>query len=158
MSRSSESAPGVADPTTVRAVNAARAISADIETIRSSASDTNELSPPTSPETPISDGSGSTPTSAEFDTQQQEWKTWPNLDAPPNVSNEQWPLPVNVRGLAAQANRIATAMLNDQVDLEKAKAYSALVRSVAQMMSIEVTRARFLRAEPILEFEDDTES
>lgn len=62
-----------------------------------------------------------------------------------------------MRGLATQANNIATALLNEEVDLEKAKAYSALVRSVAQMMSIEVARARFLRSEPVLDFEIEIE-
>lgn len=77
---------------------------------------------------------------------------------PPSGSNKQWRTPTTVRGLATQANKIATGLLNEEVDLEKAKAYSALVRSVAQMMSIEVARARFLRSEPVLDFEDEIEA
>jgi hypothetical protein len=58
-----------------------------------------------------------------------------------------------VRELAGQANQVATLMLNGQIDMELARSYGALVRGIAQMMSIEVTRARFVKTEPILTFE-----
>jgi len=65
-----------------------------------------------------------------------------------------WRTPSNVRELAGQANQVATLMLNGQIDIEVARSYGALVRGIAQMMSIEVTRARFVRTEPILTFEE----
>lgn len=55
---------------------------------------------------------------------------------------------------ASQTNRVATMLLNGELDLDTARSYSALVRGVAQMMSINVTHARFLKMEPILNFED----
>lgn len=55
---------------------------------------------------------------------------------------------------ASQTNRVATMLLNGEIDLDTARSYSALVRGVAQMMSINVTHARFLKMEPILDFAD----
>jgi len=77
---------------------------------------------------------------------------------PQNISNKHWPTPRNVRELAGQANAVATLILNGKIDIEVARSYGALVRGIAQMMSIEVTRARFVRAEPILELEQPKET
>ena len=66
---------------------------------------------------------------------------------------QRWGTPETVHQLAGQANLVATMMLNGEIDLELARSYGALIRGIAQMMSIEVTRARFLKTEPILTFE-----
>lgn len=72
------------------------------------------------------------------------------FEMPRSASSKHWPTPTNVRELAGQANQVATLVLNGEMDIERARIYGALVRGIAQMMSIEVTRARFLRTEPIL--------
>jgi hypothetical protein len=75
-----------------------------------------------------------------------------------NTSNKRWHRPKTVREFAAQANSIATMILNGEIDMEVAKGYASLARVVAQSASIEVTRARFLKQEPDLSLEagDDT--
>lgn len=60
-----------------------------------------------------------------------------------------------MREFAAQANMVATDLLNGEIDIDSARTYSSLARGVAQMMSINVTRARFLKEEPVLEFDDE---
>jgi hypothetical protein len=56
---------------------------------------------------------------------------------------------------AAQANKVATMILNGEIDLETAAAYSRVARTVAQAMSTEVSRARFLQRAPMLLLNDD---
>ena len=51
---------------------------------------------------------------------------------------------------AAQANAVATMVLNGDLDLETARTYSAVARTVAQAMSTEVSRSRFVQSEPSL--------
>lgn len=51
---------------------------------------------------------------------------------------------------AAQANAVATLLLNGEIDLETARTYSSVARTVAQAMSTEVSRARFIQSEPSL--------
>lgn len=63
---------------------------------------------------------------------------------------EHWNTPSSVREFAAQANQVATMVLNGDIDKETARTYSALARVVAQATSIEVTRARFLKEAPDL--------
>jgi hypothetical protein len=43
---------------------------------------------------------------------------------------------------AAQANRLATMLLNGEVDFETARTYAAVARTIAQAMNTEVNRAR----------------
>lgn len=76
---------------------------------------------------------------------------------PSSGSKVRWRRPKNVREFAAQANSVATMMLNGDLDIDTARAYSSIARGIAQMMSINVTRARFLKTEPILEFDQDDE-
>lgn len=52
---------------------------------------------------------------------------------------------------------MATKVLNGTMDTEAARLYSSLARTVAQTMSSEVTRARFLAQEPDLTFEPEVE-
>lgn len=65
--------------------------------------------------------------------------------------------PKNVREFASQVNQIASAVLNGEIDLERARVYSGLARTVAQAMSTEVSRARFLAQVPDLTFEEETD-
>lgn len=78
-----------------------------------------------------------------------------NSAEPLSDSNESWRTPNSVRDFAAQANRVATMVLNGQIDKETARTYSTLARVVAQAASIEVTRARFLKEAPDLSLEEE---
>lgn len=72
---------------------------------------------------------------------------------PSEPSSEQWLLPVNVRQFAAQANEVATMVLNGTLPIETARTYATLARVVAQTITAEVARARFIKSEPELTFE-----
>ena len=80
-----------------------------------------------------------------------------NSDGPSHSSKTHWQKPKIVRGFAAQANDVATRVLNGEIDLEIARTYSSVARTIAQSMSIEVTRARFLKELPDLSLESDDE-
>lgn len=117
--------------------------------------DTSEASPP--PRlipigSPRSDGDGSEPGKSEL---ADEAATSSTSDAPSTSSTRHWPTPVNVRQFAAQARLVATLILRDEIDLDKARAYSGVARTVAQAMTTETARARFLRSEPDLMFDDE---
>jgi len=71
---------------------------------------------------------------------------------PSSDSIKRFRQPKNVREFAGQANMVATRILNGEIDLEIARAYSAVARTVAQAMSTEVARSRFLRSSPDLDF------
>lgn len=45
-------------------------------------------------------------------------------------------------------------VLNGEIDLETARTYSALARTVAQTVSADVARSRILRQQPDLSFDD----
>lgn len=46
-------------------------------------------------------------------------------------------------------------VLNGEVDLDTARVYSGVARTMAQVLTAEVYRARFLGREPNLSLEDD---
>jgi hypothetical protein len=46
-------------------------------------------------------------------------------------------------------------VLNGTMDLESARTYSSVARTVAQAMSTEVSRARFVAIEPSLDLPND---
>lgn len=102
--------------------------------------------------TPESEPSGSEPTESASGSTSPTSR--PSAE-PSDGSMKQWKKPHNVREFAAQANSVATDLLNGEMNLDVARTYSSLARGVAQMMSIEVTRARFLKTEPVLEFDDE---
>lgn len=77
--------------------------------------------------------------------------------APSKPSTETYRLPRNVREFASQANRVGTAILNGQIDLDTARAYSAVARTVAQALTAETTHARFLKTAPDLTFVEEDE-
>ena len=62
-----------------------------------------------------------------------------------------WGEPVDPMSFASQANAVATAILNGTIDLDTAKAYASVARTVAQAMNTEVNRARLEQTLPDLE-------
>lgn len=104
----------------------------------------------TTPDTPTSDGHGSEPAaSASASTS----PTSSSSDRPSTGSTRRYRRPRTVREFAAQANSVATAILNGDIDIDRARAYSSVARTVAQAMSTEVVRARFMQMEPDLTFD-----
>lgn len=73
-----------------------------------------------------------------------------NCVAPSSDSKPHWHKPTTIKEFAAQANEIATLVLNEAIDMEKAKTYAGLARIVVQSASIEVARSRFNKSEPDL--------
>lgn len=69
---------------------------------------------------------------------------------PLSSSNRPWLRPTSVRELSAQVTDVATLLLNGKIDLEQARVYSALIRGIAQMVSIEVAKARLSKTLPDL--------
>lgn len=60
-----------------------------------------------------------------------------------------------MKDFAAQANAVATRLLNGEIDVEIARAYSGIARTVAAAISNETSRARFARLAPDLALTDD---
>ena len=140
-------APTAVDQPVPGAANAPAAISADTAQPSPVAADTTTPSSGITTGTPtsISDGpvdgdsgpDGGSPTSKP--------------SAPPStLSTRRWRSPRSAMEFAAQANAVATMVLNGDIDLDKARTYSAVARTVAQAMSTEVSRARFVQSEPSL--------
>lgn len=73
-----------------------------------------------------------------------------NSDEPSSGSTRRWRQPRNVREFAAQANAVATMVLNGDMPTDTARTYSSVARTVAQAMSTEVSKARFVKQEPQL--------
>lgn len=78
--------------------------------------------------------------------------------APSRPSTKLWRTPRNVREFASQANEVASMVLNGDMDVNVARIYSGLARTVAQAMSTEVSRARFLSELPDLSFVEETDA
>ena len=70
----------------------------------------------------------------------------------------QWRRPKDAAGFAAQANRVATMILNGELDLDTARTYSGVARTMAQVLSAEVYRARFLQQAPDLSLDDEDDA
>lgn len=80
-----------------------------------------------------------------------------NSAAQSSVSNKRWQRPRNVRQFVTQVNEVATALLNGELsneEIERIRIYSALTRVIAQGMTTEVQRGRFLKQAPDLEFDE----
>jgi hypothetical protein len=60
-----------------------------------------------------------------------------------------------VREFASQVNAVSTRVLNGEIDIDVARTYSGLARVVAQGVSSEVTRSRFLKTAPDMSFDAD---
>lgn len=68
---------------------------------------------------------------------------------------EYWRTPVNVKEVAEQANIVATKVLNGEIDMDKARAYSAIVRVISQAMTLEMNRSRLLKQAADLNFDEE---
>lgn len=77
-----------------------------------------------------------------------------NSEKPSSDSKQPWSRPSNIKEFAAQANKVATMVLNGEIDLEAARLFASLGRVVTQATSLEVTRGRFLKEEPNLSLEE----
>lgn len=84
-------------------------------------------------------------------------QTSPPFVSPSRPSTRRYTTPKNVRAFASQVNDVASRVLNGEMELEAARVYSGLARTVAQAMSTEVSRARFLSQAPDLTFEKEDE-
>lgn len=73
--------------------------------------------------------------------------------APSSGSKRRWRKPRTVKEVTAQATTVATMLLNGEIDLETARAYSGLARTMAQTVTAELMRARFLQRQPDLTVE-----
>ncbi len=78
-----------------------------------------------------------------------------NSDEHSSNSNLRFRRPTNVKEFASQASAVATMILNDEISVEKGQSYASLARVVAQTVSSEVTRSRFLKEEPDLGLDDE---
>lgn len=76
-------------------------------------------------------------------------------DPPSSGSTRHWRSPGSAMAFAAQANMVATQVLNGEIDLDTARTYASVARTVAQAMSTEVSRARFVQSVPQLELSQD---
>lgn len=76
-----------------------------------------------------------------------------NSDELSGGSSRHWQKPRDAKAFAVQANEVATMILNGEIDLDRARAYSGVARTMAQVLSAEVYRARFLQREPNLSLE-----
>lgn len=71
-----------------------------------------------------------------------------------NGSKGSWPLPKTVREFTSQANAVGTMLLNGDIDLDLARAYSAIARTIAQTIGADVARARAMKRVPDLGFDE----
>lgn len=95
---------------------------------------------------------GFKPTEVEWERMFQNYR---HSGAPSKPSTPRFNQPKNVREFAAQANRVATAILNNEIDLDTARAYSAVARTVAQAVTAQTVHARFLKTAPDLDFPEE---
>lgn len=109
----------------------------------------------TTPPGEPSDVSGSTPGRSESDS---ESLNSPPSEPPSRPSTPRYKRPTNALEFAAQANRVATAVLNGEINVDTARTYSAIARTVAQALSTEVVRSRFLHTAPDLSFPEDDDA
>jgi hypothetical protein len=113
---------------------------------------TSKQSKGTPPAIPKSAADGSTSTSNES---ANGSPIFVNSEKPSSISTRSWKSPRNVKEFAAQTNMVATMVLRGDIELERARVYSGLARTVAQAMSTEVSRSRFLAQEPDLSLEEE---
>lgn len=70
------------------------------------------------------------------------------------VPSGRWKTPHNVMELIAQANTLATGVLNGEVPLVVARTYASVGRTVAALVKSEIERRRYLDA-PALDFPNE---
>jgi hypothetical protein len=77
---------------------------------------------------------------------------------PSNVSKKRWPVPKSARDVAAQANLVATMVLNGELTLEQGRVYASTARLVAQALTVELSRSRIISDVPDLSLTYETEA
>lgn len=92
----------------------------------------------------------STDTSDSPETTSSSQKGSRNSGKRTSSSSKSWRQPADAKELAAQTNMVATMLLNNEIDIDTARTYAALTRVIAQVLSVTVTRARFVKTEPDL--------
>jgi hypothetical protein len=110
-------------------------------------------SPTTTDATPSSAATGSTPGAGEPAERRQP--TSSTSDAPSPTLRRRWREPSTLKEFASQARSVATMLLNGEIDLDTARSYSGIARTIAQAAAQETMKARLLQAEPDLTFEDE---
>jgi hypothetical protein len=75
-------------------------------------------------------------------------------NTPSSGSKRVWKQPTTVREFTSQVNAVASKVLNGQLGLETARTYSSLARVVAQTVTAEANKARFMRHAPDLSFDN----
>lgn len=78
-------------------------------------------------------------------------ENYKNLEEPISSLKKRWEKPNNIRELAIQAVKVGTMVLNDEIDIDKARAYSAVVKVTTQSISSEVHKARMAGKIPDLD-------
>ena len=100
----------------------------------------------------ISGGDMSGPTRSGSDSSS---RISPSSDGRSGDSTKFWRTPRTVKQFAAQVNDVATRLLNGEIELETARSYASLARTVAQAASLETSRSRFLKEAPDLRLDDE---
>lgn len=130
----------VDDPRPVKATSVAPATPASTEPPKADDEPYSEPPRSGSENTPLSEqllldatanGPGTTPTPDSL-----------SFDVPVLPSKKRYTSPTTAVALASLVTQVATQVLNDEIDLDKARVFSGLVRTAAQAMSTEVARAR----------------
>jgi cytoskeletal protein RodZ len=75
-----------------------------------------------------------------------------NSTSPSSASKGYWREPKTLKEFTSQVNSVASKVLNGQMDMDIARTYSGLARVIAQSVSTEVSRSRFLKMAPDLDF------
>lgn len=70
-------------------------------------------------------------------------------------SIKRWKKPQTIKQFAAQINQVATMILNEEIPIETAYAYSRLTRNFAHIITTETAKNRFLKKQTDLELEED---
>ena len=83
---------------------------------------------------------GSTTGNSETDYAHQENSK--NSKKPTSSLKKQWHTPEELKELAKQAVEVGTMILNDDIEIEKARAYSAVVKVTTQAITAEINKAR----------------
>lgn len=86
---------------------------------------------------------------------EQPLSTSESSEKPSNDSSKLWKAPKNIKEFAAQANLVATQVLNGEIDIDTARTYSAIARTVAQAVNTELGKARITQQEPDTDFDGD---
>lgn len=134
------------------AASAPAATSAAIDRPRPASDDTTMPSSDTTPDIRTSTSSG--PGAGSTGPANGRRSSKPS-DPPSAASSKRWRSPGSAMAFAAQANMVATLVLNGEIDLDTARTYASVARTVAQAMSTEVSRARFVQSIPQLDLSSD---